>query len=114
MGDIHWKYGWWTPDELDILKKLYPDNNVPMGEIVQKLKRKEYSIRDKARQLKLKREIRRKWTLEKDMWLCQLRRDNYSNSEIADIMGCSKRSVAYRLSAKGYILHHYPKDSTND
>jgi len=98
--------GRWTPQEMAVLKELYPES--PVAEIATRLGRTVSAVENRAHQLGVKRKSwsDRLWTAEETELLKQLYPNRGNIEEIAERIGRSPAMVRAKAHKLGFVKRH--------
>ena len=92
----------WTPNEVTDLLRMYPDPNISHEEMMGHFQRNWGTIKHKAHQLCLRREVLRPWLADEEALLRQLYTDEtISRDYIAAVLGRTWRAIQHKIGELG-------------
>jgi hypothetical protein len=95
----------WTPEEITDLLKMYPNPRISHEEMTGHFQRNWGTIKQKAQQLHLRRQVLRPWSEEEATLLRELYPDEtISRDYLASVLGRTWRSVQHKIGELGLGL----------
>ena len=95
----------WTPEDLADLLHMYPDPRISHEEMMIRFQRNWGTIKHKAQQLSLRREVLRPWSEAEEALLRDLYPDEtISRDYIASVLGRTWRSIQHKIGELGLGL----------